>query len=352
MPEIWDKEAPLYEALLKDVRFDVSLIIVPHYDFANSKLDHYGEEKRYFTEKYPASKIVLMNDERDMVVDDSYDYIFYQRCWETYLPEQLSCKNVLNYAMTCYIPYCYHCAPVPNAYYQKEFFWYLSKFYVCSVDQYNEVKRFSNIECQYNGFPVFDTLKFKKRDANQFKVLWTPRWSDDSTYGGTSFNKNKYHILKLKEINENISLVLRPHPLTFENAIKQKWMSEEEVIEYKDLVKKTGVVFDQNKLIEDTFYTTDVLITDFSSVIITYFLSGRPIIYCTGKDFVMTEIFREIIDSLYIATNWEDIQRYVKDLMDGKDPLYEKRQMIIQKINNTKSSVAVIKEDLYNQLKG
>ncbi len=38
MPEIWDKEAPLFEAMVDDGRFDACLIIVPHYDFANSRL--------------------------------------------------------------------------------------------------------------------------------------------------------------------------------------------------------------------------------------------------------------------------------------------------------------------------
>ena len=351
MPEVWDKEAPLFDAMLVDDRFYLYLIIVPHYDFTNSKLERYGEEKKYFTRKYPDVKTLLLKDENDMVVDDSFDYIFYQRCWENYLPEQLRCKNVINYAMTCYIPYCYHCTPMVVSYYKTDFFWYLNKFYCCSEDQYKQVKKIGDIECQYLGFPVIDSLCYEDTRNKKFNILWTPRWSDDRSLGGTSFNTNKYNILNLSKKFERVLLTMRPHPLTFENAIKQKWMTETEVEEYRELVKESGAVFDDNKLIEDTFNSTDILITDFSSVIMTFFLSGRPIIYCAGKDFAMTETFREIINSLYIATKWEDVQRIVRDLMDGKDPLYEKRQMIIHRIDRTKSSVNNIIEDLYEQIR-
>ena len=275
MPEVWDKEAPLFEALIKDNRFDVYLIIVPHYDFSISKLSQYGAEKQYFTKKYPDVKTVLLKNENDMVIDDTYDYIFYQRCWEIYLPKQLRCKNVINFAMTCYIPYCYHCTPTHVSYYENDFFWYLNKFYCCSEDQFNQVSEIGNIECQYLGFPVIDSLQYSSSSRNEINILWTPRWTDDQSLGGTSFNVNKYKVLELLNQSKKISLYLRPHPLTFENAIKQKWMSKDEVEEYKKLVVESGAYFDSNKLIEDTFTNTDILITDFTSAIITFFLSGR-----------------------------------------------------------------------------
>ena len=111
MAEIWDKEAPVYEKMVSDNRFDVYLIIVPHYDLSTNKLSKYSTEKYYFLRKYPDANIILLNNILDNPIDSSYDYIFYQRCWENYLPKQLRCKNVIKYAMTCYIPYCYHCAP-------------------------------------------------------------------------------------------------------------------------------------------------------------------------------------------------------------------------------------------------
>lgn len=347
MPEIWDKEAPLFEALANDARFELVLIIVPHYDFSKQEWTRYGEEKAFFTQKYPDAKIVLLETDNDMVVDDSYDYIFYQRCWEHYLPEQLRCKNVIKHAMTCYIPYCYYDAAEPDSYFENNFFWNLSKFYCCSEDQLKQVKQIGNIECQYMGYPVMEAIEYTDRLQDEKNILWTPRWSDDPAQGGTSFKKFKDRILELLEISKNVNLTLRPHPLTFENAVKEKWMTQSEVEKYKLHVVNSGARLDDNKMIEETFLTTDILITDFSSAIINFLLSGRPIIYCTGKDFAMTDTFRDVIDSLYLAKDWEEVLKYVRELIAGNDPLYDKRREVISRISGNESSVERIMEDLY-----
>ena len=59
-----------------------------------------------------------------------------------------------------------------------------------------------------------------------------------------------------------------------------------------------GIVFDDNASIDDTLKHVDVMITDFSSVIINAFLCGIIIIY-TGKETTLTPIdtFRKIMDT-------------------------------------------------------
>ncbi len=350
VPEIWDKEAPLYEAMLRDERFDAYLIIVPHYNIVMSKLEQYGAEKIFFTEKYSDSKVVLMDNENDMVVDDSYDYVFYQRCWEGYLPKQLRCKNVINYALTCYIPYCYHCGADPKSYYRNNFFWYLSKFYCCSEFQYKNVKGIQGVECQFLGYPAFDCLHYNDESHRGVNVLWTPRWTDDPMTGGTSFNRYREKILEIKHLHKDINLILRPHPLTFENAIKVGWMTESEVDDYKIRVSEMGVKFDRNKLIEDTFLHTDILITDFSSAIIVFFMSGRPIICCSNINFEMDDTFKEVVGSLYFARDWNELCRIVNELVSGCDILHEQRQEVIKKIKNDRSAVERIMNDLVSSI--
>ena len=350
MPEVWDKEAPLFEALLKDERFIACLIIVPHYDFANSKLGQYGEEKKYFIEKYPDANIVLLNGTEDMVVNESYDYIFYQRCWESYLPKQLRCRSVINYALTAYIPYCYHFVPMAPDYYRKDFFWYLNRFYCCNTDQYKEAMATDNIECCDLGYPVIDAIHYPERGEKPTNVLWTPRWSDDPIYGGTSFNRNRDKILDLLSVSDDISLIIRPHPLTFENAVKVGWMSASDVKDYKEKAVRRGAFFDNNKLIEETFLCTDILITDFSTSIITFFLSGRPIIYSSETNYQMTDIFKKILDSVYIAKDYDDICRITQELLNGNDPKRGMRYSVIEKIRQEKTSVDNIITDLYEFL--
>lgn len=350
MPEIWDKEAPVFEALLRDDRFDACLIVVPHYDYSKDMLCSYGDELEYFRVKYPDVSIITLNNTDDDIIDDSYDYIFYQRCWEQYLPNQLKCKNVIKHAVTCYTPYAYHCGPEGPSYYCNSFFRNLNKFYCCSEDQAEEVKKICYIESSYLGYPGFASLDYSEKTSGNTNILWTPRWTDDVHFGGSSFFKYKDKIIDLFNISDSISLKLRPHPLTFENAVKEKRMTEEEVKEYIEKIRSAGASFDRNKIVGETFSDTDILITDFSSVVVFYYVSGRPIIYCSDTNIPMTGLFRQILDSVYIAKSWEDVYRITKDLVNGIDPLYEKRQEVIRKMDVSKDSVSKIVEDLYKTL--
>ena len=350
MPEIWDKEAPVFEVLLRDDRFDACLIVVPHYDYSKDMLCSYGDELEYFRVKYPDVSIITLNNTDDDIIDDSYDYIFYQRCWELYLPVQLRCRNVIKHAMTCYTPYCYHCVPEDHSYYSNYFFWYLNKFYCCSEDQAEEVTKIGNIESVYLGYPGFTSLDYYKKNSSNINILWTPRWTEDDHYGGSCFYRYKDKILDLLDISDSISLKLRPHPLTFENAVKEKRMTEVEVKEYIEKINSSGASFDNNKIVGETLRDTDILITDFSTVVVFYFVSGRPIIYCSDTNIPMTGLFRQILDSVYIAKSWEDVYRITKDLVNGIDPLFEKRQEVIRKMDVSKDSVGKIVEDLYKSI--
>lgn len=59
MPEIWDKQLPVYEAMLADEMFDPYLIVLPSFDLALNTFKEYGEELEFFRSLYPDEKIIL-----------------------------------------------------------------------------------------------------------------------------------------------------------------------------------------------------------------------------------------------------------------------------------------------------
>ena len=149
---------------------------------------------------------------------------------------------------------------------------------------------------------------------------------DDKEFGGSTFFKYMHSITEIKEVFPQSTLVLRPHPLTFQNALRDGKLTEAEISDYKSKLDQLGVAFDKNKLIEDSFSETDILITDFSSVLMPYFLTGKPIIYCAEIDNVdFTESFQKIVECSYVAKSWQDVMKYVSLLINGEDPLKEKR---------------------------
>ena len=354
MPEIWDKEAPVFEAMLSDARFSARLIVVPSYDIAKRQISEYGNELEYFVEKYGSECIVKAYEDNDWIDLEQLDldYVFYQRCWESYLPEQYHTKNVIRFSKTCYIPYAVGLFD-GTEYYKKNFFTNLYACFCSTREQTAFHVQNTNRKIVFCGCPVIERyadIAKKLSPSGSKKLLWTPRWTDDAFFGGSTFFENMYNILELKEEHRDIDLVLRPHPMTFPNAVRNGKMTEEEVEEYKNKVKTSGAVFDSNVFIEDSLFSTDILITDYSSIVWEYFIFGKPIIYCTDTDIDFEEVYKKITKVVYKAGNWEEIKKITSMLLSGEDPMYSERIKLVKEIvdenaNATKRIIDYIAED-------
>ena len=357
MPEIWDKEAPIFEAMQKDSKFDPLLIIVPSYDISKSNYCDYGYELDFFLKKYSNSNIIVAYENKHWrdLKELKLDYVFYQRCWESYLPVQYHTKNVIKYSKTCYIPYCFHALDLDESYYNTNFFTYLYMFFCCSKDQYEEVPYRKYRHCVFLGYPSLDNNSHYNdlfADGTKKTILWTPRWVNDDNTGGSTFLKYLYNIPELISSHDNIRLLLRPHPLSFQYAVKTGALTNDEVMNYKNRMKELGITFDDNAFIEETLKVTDILISDFSSILIHYYLLGKPLIYCSSTDVKFSRTYKYIIQSSYIAKNWDDVIKYSKMLICGKDPLAIERKNKIESICNEHVGAIekIIKELIENVL--
>lgn len=341
VPEIWDKEAPVFEAMIKDNRFDPYLLIVPSYDFIKSSFMDYGEELSFFSSMYNGRNIVkLFSDGKWLDLEKAqFDYIFYQRCWEDYIPTQYHTSVVIKFAKTCYIPYAVGGLFDGKEYYRTRFF---ASLYICFCS--TQAQLFFHPKNKYRqvvflGAPVLETFAKKysrvslQHQSKTINVLWTPRWTDDKAFGGSTFIRDMHNVIKLSKLNSNIRVILRPHPMTFKNAIKEKKLTQSEVDNYIIEAIKSGAIFDGNKLIEDSFLSTDILITDYSSIVLEYFLTGRPVVYCGDINVNFETLYKKISEAFYVVNNWEEVEKVVNSLVNGEDPLFDKRQKTIQSIN-------------------
>ena len=203
MPEIWNKEAPLYEAMVKDSRFDPWLIVVPIKRLDKRKRSEYGKELAYFKKEYPSAQMLTSKDLTESfckLEKHSFHYVFFQRCWESYLPEALSTHQVIRYAKTCYIPYVYHFFDEWNSYYKMRFF---SSLYVMFCSNDSQLKQYQPKDSRnslFLGYPCLTDIQYLPLSKNKNKtILWTPRWDTSLDYGGTSFFGYRNNIVSLKK---------------------------------------------------------------------------------------------------------------------------------------------------------
>ena len=131
----------------------------------------------------------------------------------------------------------------------------------------------------------------------------------DPFVGGSNFFRYINSILNLIEKNKDILFVIRPHPLMFNNFIKTKEMSLEDVQQFhKFCNEKDNVILDESKEYSKLFWNSDFLITDASGIVPEYFMTEKPIMYCNSNiDFRYLPYAKKMIEECYEVNNEIDL---------------------------------------------
>jgi CDP-glycerol glycerophosphotransferase (TagB/SpsB family) len=79
------------------------------------------------------------------------------------------------------------------------------------------------------------------------------------------------------------------------------------------------------------FLTSDILVSDMSSVMAEYFLTGKPIIY-THRQSAFNEFGEQLSEGFYWARDEVELCRVLAGLLAGNDPLREKRASLAHKL--------------------
>ena len=331
MSELWDKEKAIYNALNNDNHFYVELVVIPPYDIVNKRIDTLYTDN-YFFETYPQAIRAYRENKWLDIKEKKHDYVFYQRPYNAYLPKEYRSTEVMKYSRCCYIPYAFW--PLENFLcgYNEDF--YDSVYYAFMESELNAkaLQKYGRYKGRilFCGYPQLENQKM--HEIGEIKnVLWAPRWAYDDNIGGSHFLEYKDEILDFFTNTEEIRLLIRPHPLAFDNYIAKGLMTYEEVNAYKEKVFNCGAAFDQNRLIEDTFRTVDVLVSDISSIIFPYMTTGKPVIFC-DSGIKQSPAFADLVQGFYVAHSFKEVLHYLTKLIDGDDPLKEIRKEIACKI--------------------
>jgi len=166
-----------------------------------------------------------------------------------------------------------------------------------------------------------------------------------------NFFDYKDKLLDYCAAHSEIDFIFRPPPQAFIGLNATGELSEKEAVVYKaEYDKHPNTKIDYSKEYLTTFYSSDCMITDISSIVAEYFLTGKPIIYCHKKD-CFNDFSRKLSEGFYWVRNWQELERTLQMLKSGDDPLKEKRQELIKsefqisKAGAGKAIAALIKKD-------
>ena len=360
MAEIWDKEAPIYDAMLLDSAFEPSVIVIPPYNQKTKSVEMAYDESNYFISRYPSCVRACEGREWISMESMNFDYVFLPRPYDHYLPEGFRSYHLAQFAKVCYVPYGFSGADVFNAgnsnkaFFRNVYFSFLESEYMLNIlsRKFKTRAEKRNHKLLNLGYPaLIPYFSFPQISAVR-TIMWTPRWSFDSVIGGSNFLNYKDCFMEAVRAHPEFKFVFRPHPLMFGEILDKGYMSQEEISDYLRHLTSLGVVYDKNTPVVESLRNADVLITDFSSIIIQFFLTGRPIIYCESC-IQMNQTYQKLKSGMYIVNSKDDFLNEINGLSITGDYLKPKRQEIIcdgfdYHKNATNNILNAIKQD-YNE---
>lgn len=350
----WNKSRLVYELLCNDFRFDVSMICLPSQIQSHQLVEGIKSNDTLEYMKlhgYPEAIDAMQGEGKWFELQQlNPEYVFYPRPYNDYLPPEYFSKTVAEYARVCLIPYALALSVESQTFsLNREFFDYVSFYFAETEELASMAKSETEItqikkwkKCLCCGAPSLTNFIRKKDEPSQvwkfskndFRVIWTPRWTNSGELGGSNFLKYYKEFLNYAEKHQEIDFVFRPHPLTFSNFVSTGEMTEQEVEKYKDrCTSLLNAVLDESNDYTATFWQSSVLVSDFSSIMPEYLITGKPIIYCASvMGVTITEDMKKLLEGCYLANTKEEVFHYLEKLQHGEDPLQEKRQTIAKSL--------------------
>lgn len=359
----WNKVEELYRAMLADDRFEPVIICVPlnisEHKLQNPESMENDTYEYYKKNGYNAVNALIGKDEWLDLKSLDLDYIFYQRPYDYHLPIQYVSGAVSRYSKICMVLYAMVMVEedldicLKRDFFRNVYCYFADSDYVAKVNR-NNFKLPHLLGLQKSvccGNSISKNVLNKKdiqTDAwdqigGDFKVIWTPRWTTDLKLGGTNFFEYKDFFLDFASKNKNASVMMRPHPLAFENFVRAGDMTQEEADLYKKTCEKMpNVEIDTRKDYITTMWKSDVLVGDISGILPEYFIMNKPLVFCASNMILEpTESTKRMLEGCYIVNNKQELEECLYSLMNGNDPLKEKRIEIINELFTNKLETCV-----------
>ncbi|MBQ9479326.1 MAG: D-alanyl-D-alanine carboxypeptidase family protein [Selenomonadaceae bacterium] len=263
-----DKVMPVYRAMRERDDVEVSIVIHPGDEY------HYGEKFwNYYRETFPNDTLYSMTELGDLRLLKP-DYVFIQSPYDKHRQfPGFSINDIVKFAKVCHISYG---ATLAHTFIDRlldEYLHFYDKVYMmfCSGETVRD--------------KIISRLPFGTSMGYQhIEFLGYPILED---------------LPVLQEPNDKKRILWTP-----------RWSME----------------------LNENFANADILLSDYSSILIVYFLTGRPIIYCEFVNAVMLPEYQEMLECMYVAHNWDEVVHYLDELVAGNDPLFERRQRAVEEI--------------------
>lgn len=333
----WKTEG-LYKAMSSNSRFSTYILVTTAND----------EDARPLLRAYLSSKgysFFELNDDDDIYSKIIPDVIFYEKPYEGDLAnKKLSYKNY-NRSLYCYIDYAFHNAfhpskflldnPLQNIAFQ-EFFENddASK----EISNYKSNRGINNV---VTGFPISDIyIKFnkdkeadpwKRQSTHKKRIIYAPHHTIDHIHEALPYSTflefGDFMLEMAEKYKDKIQFAFKPHPV-LRPKLERIWGKERTDAYYNKWSEPDNCQLETGTY-TNLFMFSDAMIHDCGSFQIEYHYTHNPVLYLThdeeGHKKNLVRYAQKAFDLHYKGRSKEDIERFIRNVIDGVDPIKEKR---------------------------
>lgn len=345
---VW-KFDELYNIMARDKRFNPTILVCPVVNYGKVDMIR-NMDKCYDLFKQRGYNVLKSyNPVTDQYVDVRKDLdpdiIFYTNPYEGLIDDRYYIKNFLD-ILTCYTPYGIfedkHFA-VDYDILLNNLLWkqYLGfPYHMLLSKKYSRVKGANAFLSGYPGIDRFinkgekfeDVWKIKDRSFK--RIIWAPHHTiDDYVFVSysTFLSYCDFMFEMAAKYKDSIQITFKPHPL-LKNRLELLW-GKDKTNEYYDRWAKIENGMLNDGAYEDLFMTSDAIIHDSGSFIGEYLYMKKPAMFLSnGRPFdeQYNDFAIKCLENYYIGKTKEDIEKFIKDLIEGKDSLKHKREEFYQ----------------------
>ena len=334
------KTEKLYQAMLKHPRFEPVLAISPSlgYPGAEKELMKYCDSQGYdYVWLDPNTTI-----EKQMKVDIAVHQKNYQG-------EMYEAHRVLNNKKIPFVSIPYFLSTITVE-------WSVNlktnlvcwKQYIDNEDcrkEWSKIHKLRGLNYEVTGLPIMDELLAPKEDFEDVwpvrdgrkRIVYAPHHTIADMHmegiGYSTFLDYCDFMLEMRDKYRNkVYFVFKPHP-----SLKEKLMEiwgKEKADAYYALWNQDGISHVEEGKYLALFKYSDAMIHDCSSFTVEYMYMEKPVMYLLRDEHHVDNMIpyaKEAFNLHFMGRTHEDIERFVLDVINGVDPLKEKRSQFKEK---------------------